>query len=1014
VLALEMLFHYLMRLFLKSHLVMTFLIFTLCSAKVWSSDRASSVVSTPIQLKTQGDTLSFELTGQNDWNYDLKRSVDKNQTKVLLTVKGIESENYDRIKNIKNPFITGIKVIPNGVDGKKQIEFTLSSNKVETFDYLTDYPSKLIVDFYFNESFKTATNNGESDDSGASASSLSKAKSKTASADGKSPFFETAKQKAAKIEKAAKKGGPPLVGLAHKPNPLGETAEDRQYAQNFKNDEFDEMNKVGPIKQSSAKIQTKVADRNPANDYLEVEDFNSAEASSDEKVDLKAGLFGGTDDQLNRFKLKSFEMKVAAAHKAAVDYFISYPVLDRPFGFWTKMKENAPEYEIQPEKTEENKQIRLIKKLYDKKRTLVLRQTTEWFANKYPDSKYLEIAYAMTGDSFMEAWKNEKKGQDYETAQLYYKKLMDNYPQSALFERTSLASGFYDLDKQNYLTAIRKFKMHSDNPQFKDKNSKHFAELGMAYCLAKLNKVEEAIKLAEDVENASSDPQTKAEAAFRKGDFLMFTEKYMAVKNQYAEATKKYPQFVKKFPNAVFNKMEALFRVDMNLEAHAAALEFMQNFPRHEYAPYAMTRLGELLEILGSPQEKAVGAYLETHFRYGDSPKTIVARLHLLSTRMKGMKEIELKNTIAKMNELAQKSDLENIEQFKTTMISDGFVRRKEFDEAIKTLVTFYQEFPSKKNSEQVTNRIKSSIHNYIQYLSENDNHKNVLKVYKQYADNWIRKQERSDTFYYLGKAYQSAGAYGEALKKYDLAEQKLLGERSPASIFMLDGAMPKIEKIYLTQAQSLFEQNNLQGSEQVLDKIKNPDNLSVPEQIARVNLASRLYEKRGDNDTAIRYLSEVIRVWKSAPDLVADSAIRVAKLWNKVEKPQKGIEILDGLLQEKVSTNNTRKIYRAKSDIAIEAKLSDIAIKSLTYIVNPQTNPTSATQDMARDKYQLGELYFEKGEMKKAEDAWSSFADQDDKFWIQLASEKMKSAQWQDEYKKYLKRIPAAAVGVQ
>ena len=962
----------------------------------WSSELSSASNPKSIQLKAQGDTLSFEISGQNDWNYDLKRSVEKNQTKVLLTVKGIESENYDRIKNIKNPFIKEIKVIPNGVDGKKQIEFTLSSNKVETFDYLTDYPSKLIVDFYYNEKFKEADNNFETDDS--------------------KPILS--REVASKVDskKAASKKSPTkedknLVGLLHRVNPQDETEEDRLYFKNFKKNEFEETSI--PSKTKKVVHQKLKSGRNPANDYLTVQDFDSSKNASDEKVDLKAGLFNGNDDQLARFKLKSFEIRSPEPRKAAVDYFINYPLLDHPFGFWTKLKENYPSYEIQVVNSDENKKMRLIKKLFDNNRTLVLRQTTEWFASKYPNSKYLELAYAMTADSFIASWKKDHKNQDFDMAQLYYKKLMDNYPRSALFERTSLAVGFYDLDNKNYLAAMRKFKSHSSNPLFKDENSKQFAELGMAYCLSKLNKTEDAIRIAEEVEAQSKDPLTQSEAAFHKGDFLMMTDKYMAARDQYTAAAKKYPQFVQLYPNGVFNKMEALFRLDLNLDSHATALDFMQLFPRHDFAPYAMTRLGELLEIIGAPQEKSVGAYLETHFRYGDSPKTIVARLHLLSTRMKGMKDLELKTTIERMNELAAKSDLEDIQQFKSTMVSDGYVRRKEFVQAIKTLVTFYQEAPSKKNSEQVTNRIKSSVHNYIQYLSQNGMHKNVLKVYQQYADNWIRKQERADTFYYLGKAYQAAGAYAEALKKYDMAEERLSLVRSPASINSLDGAMPKMEEVYLAKAQSLLEQNNLQASEQTLDKIRNPELLSVTDQIARVNLASLLYEKRGDNDTAIRYLSEVVRVWKAQPDLVADSAIRVAKLWNKVEKPQQGLDLLDSLLAEKVSTQNIRKIYRAKSDIAIEAKLSDAAIKSLTYIVNPQANPVANAQDMSREKYQLGELYFEKGEMKKAETAWSSFAGQDDQFWSQLANEKMKSAQWQDDYKKYLKRIPAA-VGVQ
>lgn len=1000
-----MLFHDLMRLCLKSKTLIPLLIATIYCAKVWSSDRNLNALSQPIQLKNQGDTLSFELTGQNDWNYDLKRTVEKNQTKVLLTVKGLDSENYDRIKNIKNPFIKAIKINPHGIDGKKQIEFTLSSNKVETFDYLTDFPSKLIVDFYFNEKFKTAENNGEADDSRSIASEKSKNSAQSSS---NSAAIKSAKLK----EKNNKKNEPHLVGLLHKDRPEEETEEDRLYLQDLKKEDPQPENKK-PLNPSAALKAPLKSVRQPAQDHFEVTEFDRAETEPAEKIDFKNGLFNVSNEPLARFKIKSFEMKTASNHKPAVDYFLSYPILDLPFSFWTKMKENVPSYEIQAENTEENKKMNLIKKLFDKKRTLVLRQTTEWFAQKFPHSKYLEMAYAMTADRFLEEWQAERKDADFDTAQLYYNKLMDNFPQSALFERTSLLLGLLDLEKHNYLTAMRKFKSHSDNEKFKNRNSKDYAELGIAYCLAKLNKADEAVTIADEVEKNSQDLETRAEAAYRKGDFLMGSEKYMAAKDQYSLASKKYPQFARQFPNGVFNKMEALFRLDLHLESHAAALEFMQLFSRHEFAPYAMTRLGELLEILGSPQEKAVGAYLETHFRYGDSPKTIVARLHLLSTRMKGMKDIELKSTIDKMNELAKKSDLENIEQFKTTMISDGYVRRKEFDQAIKTLVTFYQDSPSKKNSEQVTNRIKSSIHNYIQYLSENDKNKEVLKVYKQYADNWIRKQERADTFFYLGKAYHTAGAYGEALKKYELAEQRLLSDRMPASTFNLDGAMPKIEEVYLMKAQSLFEINNLQSSEQVLDKIKNPDTLTVPEQIARVNLASRLYEKRGDNETAIRYLAEVVRVWKAQPDLVAESAIRVAKLWNKVEKPQQGLDILDQLLQEKVSTSNVRKIYRAKSEIAIEAKLSDVAIKSLSFIVNPQANPISSRQDMSREKYQLGELYFEKGEMKKAEDTWSSFSEKDDKFWSQLANEKMKSAQWQDEYKKYLKRIPAA-VGVQ
>ena len=37
------------------------------------------------------------------------------------------------------------------------VEFTLKNNNIETFDYLTDQPSKLILDFYASENPSDST-----------------------------------------------------------------------------------------------------------------------------------------------------------------------------------------------------------------------------------------------------------------------------------------------------------------------------------------------------------------------------------------------------------------------------------------------------------------------------------------------------------------------------------------------------------------------------------------------------------------------------------------------------------------------------------------------------------------------------------------------------------------------------------------------------------------------------------------------------------------------------------------
>ena len=74
--------------------------------------------------------------------------------------------------------------------------------------------------------------------------------------------------------------------------------------------------------------------------------------------------------------------------------------------------------------------------------------------------------------------------------------------------------------------------------------------------------------------------------------------------------------------------------------------------------------MGELLDILGADQTRIVGAFLETYFRYGENPKAIVARLRLLSARMKAMKPKEADLAVKEILSLAKKVDLPNIEQF--------------------------------------------------------------------------------------------------------------------------------------------------------------------------------------------------------------------------------------------------------------------------------------------------------------------------------------------------------------
>ncbi len=905
-------------------------------------------------LRVQGDTLNFEVSGQKNWDYDLKRVQDGKTVKVQLQVKGLDESSTRNLKTIQNPFVKEIKVLPKAVDGFTVIEFILANDSMDAFDYLTDQPSKLVVDFYKNEE---------------------------------------------RVKAPQANGNGEVV-------PYGEEATLDDFGKPIK-----KSSKAKKARSNTGKVATDKKHQSPSRypadvDGLKIEEENGILTFVQQEIDLKSGLFDGGDEKFHRFKIKEIEIKKNAIIKGLANYYLRFPMLSHEMNFWTAMKNNPPQYEIQQADTEENKQARLLKLLYERKRTLVLKKTSDWFEKKFKNSQYLEQIYYMNGDSHMQTWRETGEAKYFDDGMQFYAKAMSRFPESKLNERTSLLLGFLNLDKKDYLTAVRKLSTHVENPAYKGRPSQEYAKLGLALAMLSANKLQDGLDLLDDVEKTTKNEMTRAEAAYRRGDFFFHQNKYTEAVDAFNTAFKKYPNHSQLFPNSHFNRMEALFRLKLPELSHKEALEFVQRYPAHDYAPYALTRVGELLEILGADQSKSVGAYLETHFRYGDNPKTVVPRLHMLSTRMKVMKPQEVKETIAKMNELAEQSQLEDIQQFKTTMIADGYARRKEYDKAIEILTHFYQKEPNKPDSFQVTLRIMRNINDQMKEYSAKDDFRNVLKTYKRFADTWLKAQPRIDTNFYVAKAYQSAGSYNTALKQYDKLRKQisLLKDDTISNAIRANQDIPTEDVINLMQAQCLFEENRYQEAYEKMQSIKNPDVLTEQDQINRVHYTALLYEKKGELNAAVRYLSELTKVWKDKAELLAPSVLHLADLEVKRKQPELAIDNLSELLKSKVSDKYKLEAYKKLSDLAISEKKSDLAIKTISNLL---TNFESK-ESLSSYRYKLGELHFNQGELKKAENVWSELKGNEASFWSQLAQNKMRDSNWSEENKKYLKRIPA------
>jgi len=910
-----------------------FLILTLVLSAVGVKN-AVAAENVKAAVSLEGETFNFELAGQKNWDYDLKRVKDGATTKVQLLVKSLDSSTVEGIKNIKNPFVESIRATQHAVDNRWMIEFVLKNDRVETFDYLTDQPSKLIVDFYASDT--------------------------------------------------------PIQAPVETPSKGGKSAAKPRFV-------------------SLDKAQDKVQ-RAPADvDYLKINPDGGIETS----VFLaKSGLFDAGDGQFKRFNINDSDYNEESVIKSRSNYYLKFPVLETDFSFWKKMKENPPEYEIKPDNTDENKQARLLRTLFVKKRYMVFLQTLDWYKNKYPQSKYDEILAYMKGDALVKISDETKDNVAYEQAQTAYRQALDQYPDSVLAERTSLVTGLLANDHLDYMHAVRRFNIHIQNRKFAKNISASYAKLALAYSYSKMKRLDESLGLLNEIEKDTKDPLVLTEIAVRRGDFNFLNRKFDDAITAYDKAAKNFPLVSKLFPSAYFNKMEALFWKQKYKDSHKSALEFAQNFPSHEYAPYALTRVGELLEIMGGDQSKSVGAYLETHFRYGNSPKTIVAKLHLMSTRMGSMKPEELEQTLVSMNELAAKSELENVDQFKVAMLADGFSKRKDYPKAIEILSNFYQSNPSRPDVKQVTQRISKNVGDQLKYLSDQGDYKNLLKTYKQYADTWLKTDKRIDTDYFLGQSYESAGAYEAALEKYRQVEgelHKLVGSPKEKETY-INQYLPSMDQLYLRLAKNSADNQAPQEAYQYLSKIQNPLGLSEPEQVERVALASKLYEAKGDHGTSIRYLSELSSLWDGDQKLSLPVQFKLAEM-------QIGRRDADGaiatyerckeiLVSDKDATEqDLTKLVNSYANVLVENGRQDDAIKAIASVVDkfPQYH-------FSQEKYLLGDLLFKKGEVKRAEAVWEKIKDDNDNIWKKLAQEKLKQADWDINYKKHIKRIPAMA----
>ena len=881
-----------------------------------------------VQVSFQNDTVHLEMTGRQTWKYEINRKDAGRNTEVQMEVDSLTAESVSALEKFKSQLVKSIKVARNTTQGKDTVTFKLSDSTVEHFDYLTDEPSRLIVDFYTTP--------------------------------------DTAKKESAKKVQAA------------------------------------------PTKQKDK------PKRSVASETLQIAD--NGQLNVDTSV-ANYGLFDGADPDFERFVMKDYEIKEDSIIKNKDRFYIPYPWLIRQPKKWNEVVESGFVYNVQPTTDEENKQMRLLERLFEKNRPHVFLQTKEWFNEKYPNSKYSEMIDFMTADIRWKLYEEGQKPGDFDIAIQAYKNAIQKNPKSPMSEKTSLLIPVRLFEKGDYLAALRAFNQHIDNKEIPVSStlSRDLAQLGVALSFMHLKRYDEAADLLKKLEKSTTYDEVKHEAAYRLGDVSVLSKQFAQAIEEYTKAQNKYPTAQSAFPGSYFNKSEAEFWLGNYRKSLEDFRNYIKKFPADSHAPLALTRIGENMEILGADKSRTMGAYLEAYFRFGETPNAIIARIRMTAARMKAMKPKEVEIATQQILDLSKKVNLPDVDKLATILISEGYSERGDYAKATQLLIDFYQKNPTMVDAPQFTKRITSNINERIREDVDKGDFIQALKTHQQYSDNWLKNSNRLDTRFFIGRSFEMAGVPKEAERYYKEILNRLQsveGTKAEKEIRVVEH-LPSKEQLYLRLAEAQSKQKKLQEAYDSLKQIRTADKMTDDEQIERVVLSADLLTEKEQFDSAKRFVMELLRTWKGEPDKMVVPYMKLSEIESKSNQPQNALASLkkiDELMTD--SKNDQSEILFKSLEKRIEIAEKTKNQPELISATNRMLDLFEETKPIASIRYKLGEIYYHQGAIKKAEQAWTGFKGAQADFWGNLAKEQMKNLSWRDDYKKYIERIPAMSKG--
>jgi outer membrane protein assembly factor BamD (BamD/ComL family) len=926
-------------------------------------------------FQNKKESVSFQFSGLESWDY--KTEFKSGKLKIILpklskeSVKKLKSiqedQNQSQNKSLSHKQNHQIQIYQINTEESSLtdfIEVTIPPD-YDYFDYILQKPSRLVFDFY-NKKVKDFIQKSNEDQSEKTIQNEKKNKAQNLNQD--------------------KKRSPSNVDIL----------------------------RLIPFQDLSNQDKSKIENQNHRNNQRA---HFKEDASLIEYQDITRSIF---EQSLDRFRIPKSEMVSNPLLKFYMGDYIEYPFLDERLVLLENMKLNMPEYQIQkvdpenllPEKKQQQTHAELLLALFRRNRNFVFLKTASWFEKTYPQSVYEEILRAMWGDTHYKLYLEDpiKNKKHLDLAKLRYEELIEKFPHSKLVPRIQIFMGYSSIGDQDYLSALRWFQRFSNS--FLESDILSVAVLGKIQSLVGLNQVNEALKEIEDLKKTlcQNNKSCQIKADLFKADIYIKQKNWEKAEEAFNKISKSYSLEDIKEERYFYNFALVLFNQKKFLSSLDLFLEFLKHYPQDHYSGYALTRIGEIIDMHSSDPNRALGAYLEANFRHGVNPGStaVFARIRLLEKKLAFVKGRSRQMHIDEIIQLSKKEKLPMSEDFGNFIVSGELLRIGDYEQSLHFLIPTYRNKPTHSLNSVYFSKIQNVQSKKMVSLSQSQPLE-ALKFHKFLKKDWLKGKKRMDVTFAIAESYFSLGDYKSASLYYeDFIKQK--------TQYLLDTVKKEVEfyhqnpaslsTAYLKLAETNKKQKQWSLAFQALKKLDESSLiLSSVEQVQRASLMSEILKEKGQTDYSLRYLKDMRRLASETPDRTLDlisqeiSALKKGQDYKSIVSLSSEIQ---GLCQNQEMIN---QCYHAERDI-LKAKKQTLNVDSYQKDLQEFIEKYESDFDLDDLKYELGQKYLEQKKVSLAKKLWSRFK-KPSSGWALLAESDLKGVDFDSLYEDYIKEIP-------